>query len=106
MHGGRRREAQWNTQGQGVPCIYACGADLAGPEGACDRRDNAATDRALGDSNHQRNQWKHRRDAGKGLYARSRYEIDLDQSDKDLDGHDSGIGDRKPQDRGRDWPLQ
>ena len=106
MHGGRRREAQRNTQGQGVPGIFACGADPAGPKGACDRRDNAAADRALRDGNHQRDQWKHRRDTGKAIYARSRYEIDLDQADKDLDRHDGGIGDRKPQDHGHDWLLQ
>jgi hypothetical protein len=106
MHGGRRREPQWNTQGQDIPRIFACGADPAGAKGACDRRDNAATDGALRDGNHQRNQWKHRGDTGKAIYARSRYEIDLEQRDKNLDGHDGGIGDRKPQDHGRDWLLQ
>ena len=70
------------------------------------RRDNAAADGALGYGNHQRNQRKHRRDTGKAIHARSRYEIDLDQSDKDLDGHDGGIGNRKPQDHRRNWLLQ
>jgi hypothetical protein len=106
VHGDRRREPQWNAQGHGVPGIFACGANPAGPEGACDRRDNATADGTLRDGNHQRNQWKHRRDTGKTVHARSRYEIDLDQSDKDLNGHDGGIGNRKPQDHGRDWLLQ
>ena len=86
---------------------YSLAAPIpAGAKGACDRRDNAAADRALRDGNHQRNQRKHQRDAGKGIYARPRYEIDLDQSEEDLDGHDGGIGDRKPQDHGGDRLLE
>ena len=65
--------------GHRVPRIFACVADPAGPKGACDRRDDAAADGALRDGNHQRNQWKHRRDAGKPIHARPRYEIDLEQ---------------------------
>jgi hypothetical protein len=105
IHGNGRREAQRNTQSYGVPRVLTCITDPAGPKGACDGRDDAAADRALGDGEHQRNQRKNRRDAGKSIHSQSRYKIDFEQSDKDLDDHDGGIGYCKPQDHGRDWPL-
>ena len=89
-----------------VPRVFTCGADPAGAKGACDTRDDAAADRALGDGEHQRNERKNRRDAGKSIHAQLRYEIDLEQCDKDLDAHDGGVGDCKPQDRWRDRSLE
>ena len=76
-HDGCRCEPKRNSQGYGVPGVFTCGADPASPKGACDGRDDAAADSALGDGDHERDQRKYRRDTGKGIDACSRYEIDL-----------------------------
>jgi len=101
-----RRNAERNTQHHRVPREFAGIADSAGPKNACNGRDDAAAERTLRDGNHQRNQRKHRRDTGQGIDAHSRYEIDLEQSNEDLDDHHCGVGHCKPQDRGRDRLCQ
>ena len=101
-HDGCRRKAERNAQQDGVPGVVAGFADPAGPEDTCNGRDDAAAERALRDGDHQRNQRKHWRDTGQGIDARPRYEIDLQQSNEDLDDHHRGVGHCKPQDRGRD----
>ena len=106
VHGGRRRETKRNSQRYGVPRVFTRGADPAGPKGARDGRDDAAADRALSDGEHQRDQRKYRRNTGKRVYPQPRHEIDLKQSNQNLDGHDRGIGYRKSQDGGRDRLLQ